>query len=266
MSQGNTLMLVIMSVSCLFFVILGGGLIAVFVWMARRFVKTARQGSEAIQSNAEEYFADNVPTLRPWQAEALADLASLIETSGGQTLGSIHYNGVLKSLASPETTGWLAYDLRLKRGKGSLQLQTSRHTVQLDIASDSIGVTVEGEPLGQLHLVRYRNATLLDAAGKPVGDYRHQKRDVFWRQKGFFAPYYGLIELHNRPIAEINNNLIRSVYVNPSNPLIARLNHPAPPLFRNLASTLTPDEESWLLALVGLQIYYRVMDRVQDNY
>jgi hypothetical protein len=242
----------------LLFLLIGGGMVALFFWRLRGMGQVFGSAQEALQAETEEYFASVVPQLLHWQAGSLLDLSSHLEMTGISALGSVHYQGTLMSLSQPKEPGWLAYEMRLKRAKGPLLLRTSSRAWQLDIERGFADVVVDGTPLGRLR-VRGRETTLLDVDGRPIGRYYRQRRGlvitaVVW-QKGLFDPAYGPVEIHGRSIAEINNNLIRSVH-------LRRLDQPMPALVRNLTPELGPREEDWLVALIGLEVYYRVLARL----
>ena len=158
--------------------LIGVALVVVFVWMIRRFTRVSQTVNEALQTETDEYFADIVPNLQPWHQEALADFSSRLEWAGRRIVWSIHYRGAIKSLEQSEETGWLAYELRLKLGKGPLVLRTSARTWQLDIQGSSARVTVEGKPLGRLHRQR-REVTLFGVDDQPIGQY-HRAPPGLW--------------------------------------------------------------------------------------
>jgi hypothetical protein len=250
----------------LFVAIAVGGLlfalvaVAVVVLLIRGMARSARS-NPALQGTGEQYLAGMAPKLQPWRAGALADFSSLMEMVGYSALGSIHYRGTVKSLSQPEATGWLAYELRLKRAKGSLLLRTSAQMGQLDIDWSSAQVTVSGNLLGRWQ-ARGREVTLLDAKGRPVGRYQRQPRKPWIvrrvPQTGYFDPGHGPVELRGRLVAEINSNLIPSKY-------IPYLKDPVPPLLQKLDPELEPVEEDWLLALVGLEVYDCIARDLSDR-
>jgi hypothetical protein len=227
--------------------------VAVVVLLFRRLVRGARS-NPALQGTTEEYAASIVPRLQSWGAGALADLSSHLEMTGYAALGDVHYRGAFKSMSQPQETGWLAFELHLKRAKGPVVLFTSTQTIHLDVAWRAAQVTADGQPLGRFQ-TQGLEVTVLDLEGMPIGQYQRQRQrfwsdDNMWR-KGFFDPAYGPVVLRGRPLAEINSNPIRSQH-------IARLDRPMPPLIQNLAPSLASEEETWLLALIGLEIYYRI--------
>jgi hypothetical protein len=191
------LMLGIFAIVAVGLLLIGGVLVAVFVWWSRRTARVFKEADEALQVEADAYFADIVPKLQAWHPEALADFSSRLEWAGRRVVWSIHYRGAIKSLGQPEETGWLAYELRLKWGKGPLVLRTSARTWQLDIQGNSAGVTVEGKPLGRLHRQR-REVTLFGADDRPIGQY-HRAPPGLWgwwnvRRPEYFIPAYGPVE------------------------------------------------------------------------
>jgi hypothetical protein len=227
--------------------------IAALALFFRALVRGARS-NPALQGTAEEHLAAAVPALLPWRTEALADLSSHLEMVGYSALGELHYRGAFKSLSQPQATGWLAFDLHLKRAKGPVMVSTSAHACRLDVEWRTAQVTVDGQLLGRIQ-TQGLEVTLLDLENRPIGHY-HRQRQRFWNdvnvgRQGFFEPAYGPVMVHDRTLAEINSNPVRSQH-------LARLDRPLPAMIQNLVPSLTPEEEAWLVALVGLEIYYRI--------
>jgi len=203
------------------------------------------QETAQAEARASDFVSRTVPTLLPWRPGALADLAARWEgTRGGLVIEE--HQGVLNSLGNPDGPGLLACYLSLKGSRGFLLLCTSgpfdsaqdRREVRLDIKVDGAHVAIGGQPLGSIHL---REGTIFDSGGQPVGRY-HRQRSLS------SSPRYGPVELYGRTVAEVNDTLVRGGEF--------LLDGGARPLVRNLTPDLTQEEESWLLALVALELYY----------
>jgi hypothetical protein len=124
-----------------------------------------------------------------------------------------------------------------------------RREVRLDIEANEVRVSVEGQPLGSVHL---HEGTIFDSGGQPIGRY-HRYRGLRWQVGS--APTssrYGPLELHGRTVAEVNDGLVRSGGLLTGSAA-------SRPLVRNLAADPTPEEENWLLALVALELYHSAL-------
>jgi hypothetical protein len=214
------------------------------------------------ETAAQTYLAQAVPTLQAWTPSCLPDLSCQWRSAESGHLGWRNAGQVV-SIGDPTGPGLLAFYVHLKGKWGFLRLCPSEGEVRLDIeATDrlsSVGVskgklTVTGEikitvgqqPLGS---IRLPDGVILNSAGQSIGCYhRYQGRRGF--SEGIpRQSRYGPVELHSRTVAELNDVLI------PGRPLFDT--DPAHrPLIRNLASSPSQEEENWLLALIGLELYY----------
>ena len=252
------------------FILLGFGLVILMI--SRQSQPYSAQEMAQAEAGASDYFSRTVPTLLPWTSNSLVDLSCQWQgTRGGFTIGG--YQGVVKSLSNPDGPGLLVYYLSLKGRRGFLRLRTSepfdpstglragsaplgytrdrqdRREVRLDIEANEARVTVEGQPLGSIHL---REGTIFDSGGQPIGRYQRY-RGLRWQVGS--APTssrYGPLELYGRTVAEVNDGLVRGGGLLTGSAA-------GRPLLRNLASDLTPEEETWLLALVALELYHSAL-------
>ena len=214
----------------------------VFLIILRRSRPYSAQEMIQVESRASDFASQTVPGLLPWTS--LADLSCQWHgTWSGLIIGE--YRGVIRSLSNPNAPGLLACYLSLKGTHGFLHLHSSAHEARLDIKANAAQVTVGGRFLGS---IRLDEGTIFDSGGQPIGRY-HRYRGWRWRIGSTpLSPRYGPVELYGRTVAEVNDGLVRS---GPSwNDSAARR-----PLVRNLAPDLSPDEESWLLAIAGLEFY-----------
>jgi len=249
--------------ACLLAMLLLFGMGWVFMRFLRRGEKVFQGASQALEKESGAYLAE--AELLPWQPDALADFASHLEIAGLQIGPSLHYRGALKSLSQPETPGWLTFDLQLKFGKGTMEVRTAKGAYRLDIALNAAQVRVDGIPLGQIH-TRGDEITLLGMDQRPLGHYQHQRPylglrvsvKVYYLRPGYLDPTYSPVEMRGRQIAEFNNNMILSQH-------LQFLQGPVPPLYRNLDPDLTAEETDWLMALLALEIYYRISRHLSDK-
>ena len=253
-----------MSEETIFFVIMvlaflciTGAIIIIFiaamggmVWgISRVFSKSG----EALQAETGEYFAEIVPQLQSWKPDAPADFSSQLEIAGRSALGKLHYRGMVKSLGQSDSPGWLAFDLQLKFGKGPMLLRTANHALQLDfggIGSRTVQVSVNEQPFGAIQ--EAAEVDLLDTQERQIGCYK-QHRLALGASPSDYArtPYYGPVEIADCTLAELNRN-----------PLLHKNllgNEKISPLLQNIEPNLTLEEEHWLLALVGWEIYNRII-------
>ncbi len=264
MSVETTALLSILAFFCfgaLFLLCIAILLAVAFFVFARRASAVFGEAGRALHAGTATYFANIVPTLLPWQPHALADLSSHLEMNGIAGPGSLHYRGAIKSLSQPHAD-WLAFDLRLNwRARGALVLRASNRAVQLEIVShsaDGARVRVDKIPFGGLR--DHAGAIeLCDVTQRRIGQYARYNRQPTLRPYGVedVTPEYGAVEIGNRAIAGLNYNLI-------PNQSVAQLDQPIPALLRDLAPELTSQEEDWLLALIALEVYYRVARKVSD--
>lgn len=259
------LMLLIIGGACL----LAGVLLFGVGWMFSKFIRRGepvfQSANRALAEDSGNYFTEAQNQLLPWEPDALHDFAAHLAIEGRRIGPSLHYRGTLKSLKQPETFGWLAFDLQLKFGKGSMKVCTAQSAYQIEIAPNTAKVRVDGIPLGQIH-TRGDEITLLGVDGRPLGRYQHQRTylglrvsvKVYYLRPGYFDPTYSPVEVGGRQVAEFNNNLILSQHLKFSQ-------KPVPQVYQNLASDISSEELDWLLALLGLEIYYRINRHLSDK-
>lgn len=246
---------------CLFGLLIAAFLGVMFLLVMRRTARVFRHANQALQTDTTAYFADSVPKLLPWQSNGFADLSSQFEMTGIAAIG-LHYRGVIRSLSQPNESGWLAYDLRLDwRSRGALILRTSSRAVQLEFRgspSDTLQVSADGIPLGSLR-EQSGEIVLRDVLRQQVGRYSRYRRKPFRLRLTTVdvEPGYGAVEIDGRQVAEINHNLIPNQYV-------SLLNQPVPALLHDLPPALRSQEEDWLLALIALEVYYRIARKISD--
>ncbi len=267
MSSEMTVLLVgILAFFCfglLFFLLIASIIVAAFIVSTRRLSRTFGEAGRVLGTDTATYFADAVGTLLPWDSSAWSDLSSHLEMSGIAKPGSVHYRGAIKSLSQPQERGWLVYEMRLKwRADGMLVLRTSAHALQLTLqnnSASSVQVLADGIPLGSLR-EQGGDIALFNTMGQPIGKYNRYRRKLQWRPYGVedVEPGYGALAIGDRQLAEMNCNLIPNQYV-------AQLAQPIPALLRNVAPDVTSQEEDWLLALIGLEVYYRITRKVSDK-
>ena len=228
-------------------------LIAVMGGMVWGISRVFSKSGEALQAETGEYFADIVPQLQPWEPDAPTDFSSQLEIAGRSALGKLHYRGVVKSLGQSDLPGWLAFDLQLKFGKGPMLLRTAGHSLHLDfggIGSRTVLISMNEQPFGAIQ--EAAEVGLLDTQERQIGCYK-QHRLALGASLSDHArnPYYGPVEIAGRALAELNRNPL----------LHKRLlgDEKVSPFFQNVAPNLTPEEEIWLLALTGWEIYNRII-------
>ncbi len=225
------------------FILLGFGLV-LFVNSQRSQPYSAREMAQA-EAGASDFFSHAMPTLLPWRPDALADLAARWEgTRSGFLIGE--YKGMVRSLSYPDRASRLACYLCLKGRRGFLRLRAPGREMRLDIAAGEAHVVSDEQPLGS---IRLNEGTIFDREGQPIGRY-HRYRGWRWQMGSVpTSSRYGPLELRGRTVAEVNDALVRG-----SGPFVA--DSARRPLVRNLAPNLKPEEERWLLALVGLELYH----------
>ena len=213
----------------------------VFLVILRKSRPYSAQEMDQVESRASGFASQAAAGLLPWTS--LDDLSCQWHgTVSGLIIGE--YRGIIKSLSNPNAPGLLACYLSLKGRQGVLHLRTSAHEARLDIKADVAQVAVGGRFLGS---IRLDEGTIFDSGGQPIGRYHHH-RGLRWQIGSTpLSSRYGPVELYGRTVAEVNDGLARS---GPWSGDAARR-----PLVRNLAPNLTPDEESWLLAIAGLESY-----------
>ena len=262
-----SLTLVILGGACVFFVLVLLGMGTLLVWFSRRTGRVFQEADRELATDTGFYLNEVANQLLPCEPDALEDFASLLEITGRRVGPSLHYRGKLKSLKQMETPGWLAFDLQLKFGKGFMKMRAVERDYELDVERNNISeVRVDGIPLGQIHARGRNEIILLSVDGRPLGRYQHQRPDmgfrfsakVYYLRPGYLEPTYSPVEIRGRQAAEFNNNMILSQH-------LQFLQGPVQPLYQNLAPDLTSEETDWLMALLALEIYYRIARHLSDK-
>ncbi|RMF01562.1 MAG: hypothetical protein D6768_10345 [Chloroflexi bacterium] len=236
-------------------------ILAVFAGAVIFFLKFFNKQWSAVNTGLQQpgkaYLAETAANLLPWTPEALADLSAYLDYVSRAGLGNLHARGTVKSLSRPDETGRLVFELQLKRLKGAMTLKSAQKCWQLKflgLTSKETPVEADGEPLGTIQSIR-KEILLLDPNGQTIG--RYQRRQLLGGFGGLTeyaqTPYFGPVELNGRVLAELNRNPILL------KPLVG--NKIPPPLVKDPASDLTPEEETWLVALVGWEIMYRIVTK-----
>lgn len=229
----------------------------VVIFFLKFFNKQWSAVNTGLQQPAGEYLAETAAKLLPWTPQTLADLSAYLDYVSRAGLGNLHARGTVKSLSRPDETGWLAFELQLKHLKGAMILKSAQKRWQLKFlgaTSRETPVEVDGEPLGTIQSIR-KEILLLDPNGQTIG--RYQRRQLLGGLGGLTeyaqTPYFGSVELNGRTLAELNRNpVLRQPLVGEKTPS---------PLVKDPASDLTPEEETWLVALVGWEIMYRIVTK-----
>lgn len=175
-------------------------------------------------------------------------------------MATLHYSGTLKSIVQPESFGWLAFDLQLKRAKGPMELVTAAGIYELEINLGSAKVRADGQPLGSL-VTRAQKVHLLGIDEQPFGYYKRPSKAIKFYlgpNPDFFKPAYGSVVMNGRQVAEFNNNMVLIQH-------LKFMEDPMPTLYQNLVNDLTSEETDWLLALLAMEIYFRIERHLSDK-
>ena len=240
--------------TCTFFMVIFAIIVVSAIFIFRRFNQINKDAGQRLAADKETFFQRVEPDLLPWQAGAIADLSSKVEYAGRSGLGQSHYRGTIQSLNKPEAA-WLAFDLRINVGKGSLHLRSARYEIRLDFAGlgyKPVQIFENQAPFGTI--MEGNIMQLLDVAGRDWGTYHQHKLAMGVQPSDYnLKPYYGPVEIDGKKIAELNRN-----------PLLTRRWRSQTdyhPLFRNIAAELNDDQQIWLLALAGWELYNRIAVR-----
>lgn len=212
-----------------------------------------RRGQPILEMDPEDFFAETVPELLRWNADAFDDFSSLLVSRYGTNLKRSRIIGTLKSLRDPEATGWLAFDLTNNAWltKSKLRLRTSEHDIEYSIHFDFPNIEVElsahQKPIGRLQKKMFLT-TIFDVDNREIGTY-HIPFQIRFGMK----PRYGEIRLHGRNVGALNHNLY-SIYRNFWMPSKSSLR----PAFQLKPFAISKDEEVWLLSLLGMLVFLTV--------
>jgi len=199
------------------------------------------------ETAADAHFAATAPALLSWNSGALSDLACRWEGSQrGLTRGE--YLGCVMSVRQPNAA-WLTFYLSKKGTEGFVHLRASDRAIRLDFAGANMRVAVDRAPLGTL---REKDGSILDARGQTVGRYYRYRGLRLWMGSRSVTPRYGAVELYGRALAEVNDALNWGKTLFDTGDARRQL-------IRAKIESLTTEEENWLLALVGVELYYNAI-------
>lgn len=242
------LILALFFLACVFFAAIALAVAALAIVMVKRSQPYTPPEMAQVEAAAAAHAAHSSPALLPWTRAALADLACQWRGSqGGLTVG--RYEGQVTSISQPQAAGWLTFYLSLKGRQGVLRLRTSEREVQLAIERERLGVAVNGQALGSL---RESDGTIPDSGEQPIGCYQRYRGLRWTMGSRSLSARYGPVELRGRRVAEVSDSLNRG-----GGPFSA--GEAGRPLIRLCVADLTDEEENWLLALVGAELYYAAL-------
>jgi hypothetical protein len=211
-----------------------------------------RRSQPILEMDSEAYFMETVPKLFRWNADAFEDFSSLLISKFGINIKETRVIGTLKSLYDPDSTGWVAFDMTRKwRTNPTLRLRTSEHDLEFSIQYSFLNIeahlSAHRQPIGRLQK-KSNLTTIFDVDNREIGTYQIPFRIVFGMK-----PLYGEIRLQGRNVGALNHNLcnIRGNFWRPS---ASSLEH----AFQLKPFLISKDEEVWLLALLGMEIYLAV--------
>ncbi|OGO18188.1 MAG: hypothetical protein A2Z14_19010 [Chloroflexi bacterium RBG_16_48_8] len=211
-----------------------------------------RRSRPILEMDSESYFMETVPKLFPWNADAFDDFSSLLISKFGTNIKETRVIGTLKSLYDPEATGWVAFDITRKwRTKSILRLRTSEHDLEFSIQYAFLNIEAQLSAHQQsIGLLQKRSGltTIIGIGNREIGTYQVPYRLVFGLE-----PSYGEIRLHGRNVGALNHNLY-NIRGNSWRPSKSSLKH----AFQLKPFLISKDEQIWLLALLGVEIYLAV--------
>jgi hypothetical protein len=212
---------------------------------------TANEATSA-QAAASAFLERSVPLLEAWRPAALTDLSNHWEGTRASAFRWSHRDfqqGMLKNLSQPPSRGLLAYQptglvafhLSCKGAYAFLRLCTSEHEVRLDFSPGTAQITSRAQGLGYARTSGRLDYELYDEAGRAIGHYRRftDTRYVDYAPVGVSGRVLGEVKLLHRRGDGIFRRTPR-------------------PAVRNLAPDLTPQEQDWLLAIIGLELLHNL--------
>ncbi len=215
--------------------VVGGIVVLTLFKRASETLRTPQYGSR------DEFFAAEVPGLKAWQPGSLADLSNRWRGSYRQSGASNWAQGMIRSFAQPDENLIAFYVERAAFYDGTMHLRTSENEIVLSFtgggaSSGKATVIFDGEQLGWISLPE---GMIHDAQAQPVGQHQRPK---FWLGWIGTPPRYTPVILNGRSVAAII--LMWQWH--------ERKHQPA---LQNIAVDLSPQEQGWLLALAGLNLY-----------
>jgi hypothetical protein len=228
--------------------LIGMGMVAVFLWRVKRFHETNRP--PAAERSPDVFFAAKMPGLKFWQPDAFSDLSNRWLGWWEQIAPPFYSQGMIRSLAKPEES-WIAFHLERSTYRSAvMRLRTSENEVVLNIrgggqfdSNAEVDVTFDAESLGYMKLPE---CLLLNSQGQQIGQY--QRRGIALR-----TMHYAPVTLNGRTIASITDIWVRQI----------RARRKPEALMQNVAADLSAEDQRWLLALIGIELYYDAMWRRQ---
>ena len=213
-------------------------LISLFALLRHRPMPAAEIAQ--VDASAEKFLAQE--NLLAWNVSALTDLACRWEgTKTGLTRGE--YQGRVMSVSQP-ARAWLAFHLALKADQGFMRLRSGAQEMRIEFR----GGVARIDALGSW---RENDGHLFDAKQQYLGRYTRFQGLRWTMGNRSLTPHYGAIEMSGRVIAEMNDAL------NWGGGLFDASDGQRP-LIRLLAPDLSSVEEQWLLALVGVELFFNV--------
>jgi hypothetical protein len=254
------ILVVLFGGACLVAALILSGMGVFLYRFVRRNNQVFQAADQELAVDKGTYLTDASAQILPWEPTVLSDFSSHLAITGRRVLANLHYRGSIHSLNQPKEHRWLAFDLQLKRARGPMEMHTDNANYQLDIALNAAEVRVDGQSLGSLK-TRSSEIYLIGVDERPLGRYQRPSRRVSLHlgpNPDFFKPIYGSIVIRERPIAKLNNNMILSQH-------LKYTEEPIPPLFQNLATDLNGEETDWLLALLAMEIYFRIERHLREK-
>ena len=245
------------------------GFVALFVWIISRTTrpKTAAElaaDREKIRADVEKL----MPKVRPWQPEGLADLSTNWDARWQRLAGTLKvHDGTIPGVQDPEGPPWVAFTFKVRgasRPDGQMHARTTARRFDYRITPQSIEISVDDEPLGQMQ----PDGTLLDAAGQSIGHARRPKGTpasfsmgnmvhITDRRERSYA-----VDLHGRTVAWLANPPVRRLIAIS----IGKRKPPQYPPALTIAEKPSEEETTWLLALAILQVaFYNVLETIWTN-
>ncbi|RME05669.1 MAG: hypothetical protein D6803_08450 [Anaerolineae bacterium] len=228
-----------------------------FLFRALKHTPTARPKDDDV------FLMQARENLLPWDSDPLEDLAACWQgqwniASGVGMRGWAR--GAVKSLGQPEAEGYLAFSLDRPEAKiAHLSIWTSNEEIAMEfhlektfpIHGEAL-IRVNNQTFGRIHIPE---GELFDATGNPAGGYKRSATVIHSARR--VPDSYRPVTMHDRTIAELTSVWMRQPYRFRGRYYRAITPLPAPwPALRHIRAGLDPDETTWLLAVIGLELFY----------
>lgn len=233
----------------------------IFFKIIKRSSNVHQEAETTLSTKNDSYFSQATSRLLTWDTNSLEDFTSLVGITGRSYFGNMHSRGSIKSMTQPEETfDWLVFDLQLKRSKGRMEIHTAERRYELDIHMNNLSqVRVDGIPLGKMTLDGRRLFLLGLGGEKTVGYYDHKKPNRklairlgrYYTLPDYYKPLYSPVLIHGRQVADFNSRIMFTKHKD-------FVKDPVVPLYRNIAPDINAEEKDWIIALLGLEIWYRI--------